>query len=225
VDARAQILQQGWAPTRQKDGIVPENPIGLNRCEGGLRQLEVNLGLVDVRQQVSNDQFTLVIKHNALFSALLPELSEAAPVFGIVRNPLSVLASWNSVNLPVNAGRLPAGEMFCRDLQQRLSQTPDAIDRQLHILEWFCARFVQYLPSRILCYEDFVVDPDRVGQCLGIGSGVRAEFSVRASRNDSYELALMERLYHRLIEFGDAIWAFYSRDQVTALMDAIWDSK
>lgn len=221
ANTRAQALAQGEVVSRQKDGVVPENPVSYQVSDSGLRQPETTLGLVSVHKQIQNDDFTLVIKHNALFTALLPELHEVFPAYAIVRNPLAVLASWNSVDLPVNGGRVPAGEMYAPELAQLLNDTPGRIERQLHILEWFCQNFTRYLPNRILRYEDFVIDPAVIGRSMSLSSPYMGRVQTRTSRNDSYDLVLMEQLYRRLMRFGDAIWAFYSRDQITELMESI----
>ena len=52
----------------------------------------------------------LVTKQPAMFSALLPSLVDRFPYYTIVRNPLFVLASWNSVVLNVHDGRSPGAE-------------------------------------------------------------------------------------------------------------------
>lgn len=221
IDTREQALTEGTAVSRQKEGIVPENPVSYEVSSSGLRQPDITLGSIMVGQNVQNQDFTLVIKHNALFTALLPELHEAFPTYGIVRNPLSVLASWNSVALPVNEGRVPAGEMYSHELADLLADTPGRIERQLHILEWFCQNFAQYLPSRIVRYEDFVTDPAIIGHSLSLPTPYTGSVQTRTSRNDAYDLILMEQLYRRLMRFGDAIWQFYSRDQITELMESI----
>lgn len=221
ANTRVQALTQGEVISRQKEGIVPENPVGYEATSSGLRQPETALGLISVGKQIQNENFTLVIKHNALFTALLPELLEAFPVYAIVRNPLAVLASWNSVALPVNDGHVPAGEMYSPGLVELLASTPDPIERQLHILEWFCQSFTRELPNRILRYEDFVTDPKVIGSALSLSSPYMGSVQSRTSRNQAYDLVLMEQLYRRLIRFGDAIWQFYSREQVTELMESI----
>lgn len=221
ANTRFQALTQGQVVSRQKEGVVPENPVSYEVSSSGLRQPETVLGSISVGKQIQNPDFTLVIKHNALFTALLPELREVFPVYGIVRNPLSVLASWNSVALPVNDGRVPAGEMYSPELAELLADTPGRIERQLHILEWFCQNFARNLPNRILRYEDFVAEPAVIGRSLSLSSLYSGSVQTRASRNQAYDLVLMEQLYRRLMRFGDAIWAFYSRDQITALMESI----
>lgn len=221
ANTRVQALTQGRVISRHKDGLVPENPVAYEVSDSGLRQLDVSLGSIAVGDRVQNENFTLVIKHNALFTALLPELREAFPVYGIVRNPLAVLASWNSVDLPVNSGRIPAGEMYDPELAELLADTPGRIERQLHILEWFCAHFIRDLSNPILRYEDFVKEPAIIGRTLSLASPYRGAIQTRESRNQAYDLVLMEQLYRRLMRFGDAIWHFYSRDQVTELMESI----
>jgi hypothetical protein len=221
ANTRTQALTQGEVISRQKDGVIPENPVSYEVASSGLRQPQTVQGTVCISNQVQNSDFTLVIKHNALFTALLPELQTVFPVYGIVRNPLSVLASWNSVALPVNDGRIPAGEMYSPELADLLADTPGRIERQLHILEWFCQNFARDLPNRILRYEDFVADPAVIGYSLSLSSPYKGSVQTRTSRNDAYDLVLMEQLYRRLMRFGDAIWEFYSRDQITELMESI----
>lgn len=218
---RTMALHEGRAFSRHKDGKVPENPVSYELGQGGLRQMDVELGKIDVSQQIENEHFTLIIKHNALFTGLLPELAGSFPVYAVVRNPLAVLASWNSVNLPVNQGRIPAGEMFSPELKKLLDATSDAIDRQLHILEWFCAAFARDLPGRVIRYEDFIARPEQLGAFLQLAPPRAASLPERVSRNAHYDLSLMEMLSRRLLNHGEAIWSFYSREQVIELMASI----
>jgi hypothetical protein len=183
--------------------------------------MDVSLGQIDVRHQLHDENFTLVIKHNALFTALLPELNGSLPVYGIVRNPLAVLASWNQVDLPVNQGHIPAGEMFYPALKALLAQTSDRLQRQLHILEWFCHQYAEHLGERILRYEDFVVNPNAVGDLLQLSSRYQASDKQRSSRNAGYDLAQMEIFYQQLRGFGDALRHFYPLAQLDELMDSI----
>ncbi len=219
--SRAIALRDGVVVSRQKDGKVPENPVAQAMGEGGLRPMDVSLGQIDVRHQLQDEQFTLVIKHNALFTALLSELNNSLPVYGIVRNPLAVLASWNQVDLPVNQGHIPAGEMFDPALKAQLAQIDDRLQRQLHILEWFCRRYADHLPGRILRYEDFVINPNAVGDLLQLPSRYQANDKQRSSRNTGYDLAQMEVFYRELRGFGDALQYFYPPAQLDELMDSI----
>lgn len=218
---RVSAQRDGVVVSRQKDGKVPENPVAQAMGEGGLRPMDVSLGQIDVRHQLQDENFTLVIKHNALFTALLPELNNALPVYGIVRNPLAVLASWNQVDLPVNQGHIPAGEMFDPELKAQLAQITDRLQRQVHILEWFCRQYAEHLGGRILRYEDFVINPSTVGEKLQLTSSYQAGDKQRANRNTGYDLVQMEVFYKHLQGCGDAIRYFYPLAQLDELMDRI----
>lgn len=218
---RASAQRDGVVISRQKDGKVPENPVAQSMGEGGLRPMDVSLGQIRVRDQLQDEHFTLVIKHNALFTALLPELNNSLPVYGIVRNPLAVLASWNQVDLPVNQGHIPAGEMFDPVLKEQLAQINDRLQRQLHILEWFCRRYADHLAGRILRYEDFVIDPNSVGDRLQLPSRYQTTDKQRSSRNAGYDLVQMEVFYKQLRGYGDALQYFYPAAQLDELMDSI----
>ena len=218
---RSSVVEKGMAQSRHKNGEVPDNPVALTAAAGSLRAMDVTLGEIDVGHRGLQQNFNLIIKHNALFTALLPELAVQFPVYGIVRNPLAVLASWNSVDLPVNTGHIPAGEKFCPELRQKLASLPDKFDRQLCILEWFCARFIVSLPNRVLRYEEFVERPELVANIMQLYGVNQQHQSARQSRNQHYDLALMESLYAKLKHYGEAIWHFYTADQVDELMESI----
>ncbi len=218
---RARIRNSGVALSRHRDGLVPDNPVSLETADSGLRALDVTQGLIDIGDRNLRPGFDLVVKHNALFTALLPDLLLAFPVYGIVRNPLAVLASWNTVDLPVNQGRIPAGEKFAPALKHQLDRTSDRVARQLLILEWFCQQYAEKLDSdSILRYEDFVANADVVPKTLGIRVSCSSPAGQRKSRNAAYDPELLRMLHHRLQGFGDAVWRFYSREDVAALYES-----
>lgn len=200
--ARSQLLRTGTAPSKQVDGTVPDNLFASTAATDGSRMQLATHGLLRLDRQLPPD-FTLAIKHNAAFTALLPELGGRFPVIAIVRNPLSVLASWSSVDLPIREGRLPAGERLDPALEHRLSATTDRLARQLVILEWFFARFSAFLPeASVLRYEDIVASD---GAALHSLAGTR--MSVReglADRNAStlYDRNMVAKHLEALVQPG-----------------------
>lgn len=153
---REGLLRDGTAPSKLKGGAIPDNPFAAPSPDGAARRLQVSLGTITYDPPPAPG-FTLVVKHNAAFLALLPELARALPMLAIVRNPLAVLASWNAVDLPVSRGRLPAGERLDPALAARLAAEPDLVGRQLLLLDWCFARMATGLPpARVLRYEDVV---------------------------------------------------------------------
>jgi hypothetical protein len=135
-----------------KGGLSIDNPVG-QTLKDGVRQVVAKRGQIQLpaREQSS---YSLVIKQNALFTALMPELSLRYPMVCIVRNPVDVLMSWLSVDLPVNRGHIPAGERFDAKLKAALSES-DCLTRQLIICQWFMQSFLKSgLP--IVRYEDVI---------------------------------------------------------------------
>lgn len=153
--ARRQLREQGHAPSKQHAGVVPDNPFA-EPARAGERELLATPGYVRPLHTLS-PRCSLVIKHNAAFTALLPQLAQVLPTLAIVRNPLAVLASWRSVPLPVRDGRVPAGERLDHALATALDAQPDRLQRQLLVLEWFFQRFAEHLPAaQVLRYEDII---------------------------------------------------------------------
>ncbi len=148
---REQIELSGTAPAvnvagAQSDArVLSGNQAGLRRPQGQVSDIPVS----------APPGFRLVVKQNALFTALLHRLAGQAECLALVRNPLEVLASWQTVDLPVNRGRLPGGERYDSQLAGVLGAEADTLRRQLYILDWFYGRFRHCLPAaRILRFED-----------------------------------------------------------------------
>lgn len=114
--------------------------------EEGLRTSVADMGSVPIQIELTED-FFLAIRHNAAFCALLPALAQRYRCLAIVRNPLAVLLSWNSVDIPVRTGHMPVAEALDPELNTSLSFQKDVIDRQLCILHWFFHRFSKYIPA------------------------------------------------------------------------------
>ena len=219
AQVRERALREGRVPSKHRAGRVPDNPFG-ERVSGQLpRPWLVEQGDIAVDKPLSAT-FRLVIKHNAAFTALLPELGKRHLLVGIVRNPLAVLASWRSVDLPVSHGRLPAGERLDPLLAQALAQQPDDLRRQILILDWFFSRLLRWVPPPcLLRYEDVVASG---GACLLRAVGAPPPEVVAPplrSRNASaqYDVASIRTLTHALHAHAGASLRFYGAAAVDAL--------
>lgn len=136
-----------------QSGLDIDNPVGLEAVEGK-REVTAKRGNITVSKYIGKD-IQLFVKQNALFTAYLPLLSAHFNINCIVRNPVDVLLSWWTVNLPVSRGRLPAGENNNVELKQALSLQTDEFQRQLIIYKWFASTFVLSKAS-IIRYEDII---------------------------------------------------------------------
>ena len=145
--ARERILAERRASSIQVMGRLDDNRTASTHTAAGLRRLSSGWGEIAIDKPLSA-RFTLLIKHNALFAALLPRLAESFGCLALVRNPLSVLASWQTVDLPVHRGRIPAGEELDRRLFLALEREPNVLQRQIIVLDWFFAQYRAHLPRR-----------------------------------------------------------------------------
>lgn len=156
-DSAASLLAEQRAPSVHASGALPDNPYGVERRDDGLRARTVSeVGPVRFDKPLSPD-FVLMVKHNAAFAALLPELSQHVEVFALMRNPLAVLCSWQTVPIPPQRGRAVAAEHLDAGLRRTLDAEPDVLERQLRLLDWFFSRYLACVPeARRLRYEDIV---------------------------------------------------------------------
>lgn len=108
--------------------------------------------------------FILGVKHNALYSAVLPEIGKRAGfgIVAIVRDPVEVIASWQSLTLPVSRGRLPAADRFWPEMRRLTESDVELLDKQLLIYELMCDRFLHVRNARIVRYEEMVLRPEVV---------------------------------------------------------------
>ena len=154
--ARERILAERRASSIQVMGRLDDNRTASAHTAAGLRRLSSGWGEIAIDKPLSA-RFTLLIKHNALFAALLPRLAGSFGCLALVRNPLSALASWQTVDLPVHRGRIPAGEELDQRLSFALDEEPDVLRRQIIVLDWFFARYRAHLPpENIIRYEDLI---------------------------------------------------------------------
>ena len=219
--ARARILAERRASSVQVDGRLDDNRSASRQTDAGLRRLTGKWGEIAIDKPLSA-RFTLLIKHNALFAALLPRVAESIPCLALVRNPLSVLASWQTVDLPVHRGRIPAGEELDGDLRRALEREPEVLRRQLIVLDWFFGQFHAHLdPENVIRYED-VVESGGVALFRRLGHASARGVELR-SRNDSalYDEVMIDTLLARLLDAGGHWTRFYSGEDCERVADRI----
>jgi hypothetical protein len=164
--------------------------------------------------------FYLVIKQPAMFTALLPSLVRRYTCYATIRNPLAVLASWNTINRHTRDGHAPGAERYDKDLRRALDSIEDRTERQLCLLSWFFQRYRTTLPEdHVIRYEEVVASG---GAALStITSAAEALDEPLPSRNLSpiYDREEMLELGKRLLDSDGAYWYFYPRESVEELLE------
>lgn len=219
---RKEILQTGHAISKSFGGKVPDNPLaGIDSVTG--KRVRVLDGRTLQIDKSLDTNFCLAIKHPAFFTAILKDLagSPRFSCFAVVRNPLSVLLSWNTVEMPVAKGRVPAAEAFDAALRYKLDSISNVYDRQIFLVDWFFEQYLNYLPlERIIFYEKTIKTS---GQSLAVihDSAKNLIESLNSKNtNKLYGHHLKQTLLEKLLCKKDgAFWRFYSeRDLVAVAM-------
>jgi len=156
--ARVMALNEGVFLTKSRNGLVVDNTFDEPNGSVGLRKPQEILSYVSVGKKLSAD-FRLFIKHPALFTLFSGQLSNHYSIYASVRNPLAVLASWQTVDMPIYHGRQGMVERFDQLLAKTFAAIPDRIERQIEMLSWMFSKYERLGSDRVLRYEDVIADP------------------------------------------------------------------
>jgi hypothetical protein len=217
--SRRRALREGEVITRHVGGEIPDNPFGSSRSGIEPRQWLASKGKIGVGKDLESD-FFLVVKDPPMFTALLPVLVRRFPTFAVVRNPLAVLASWNSVDIPARQGRVPKAEQYDPELVHRMTAIDDRLARQFALLDWWFVRFEKFLPEdHIVRYEDIVTSGGKaLAAIVPAAAGLDEQLSGR-NANELYDRNDVAEIGKRLLASEGAYWRFYPRDNVEELLE------
>ena len=217
-EQRMSLMANGLAISRHVGGTVTDNlfaPV----CElDGLRRFHATHGMVNFGKALSSE-FTLIIKHPAAFTALLGDLVKRFRCYAIIRNPLAVLASWNTTNMPVRNGHAPAAEQHDPDLKRALEKIDDRFDRQLFLLSWYLNQYQKHLPTNhMIRYEDVINSGGSALSVVKSSAVLLNESLTNSNQNPVYDKETTLLLGEKLLTTEGNYWNFYSRDEIQKLM-------
>ena len=214
---RASLLESGKALARTKNGNITDNAYTPNSLS---RQREVRRTEIQFSKKLDS-QFTLAMKHCAEFTLLFPEILEKYSVFAVIRNPLALLGSWNSVNVPVSRGRVAKAQKLNKWLFDKLENMGnDILGRQLFIMSWYFEQFKLLSSERIIRYEDIVTKPSWTISRIS-GRELSGKYPEMSNKNtsDYYDSEFLKIAGPRLLESEGSYWDFYSREDIINIID------
>ncbi|MFZ4462638.1 MAG: sulfotransferase domain-containing protein [Bacteroidales bacterium] len=212
--SRESLINNGIAASKLLFGEIPENPCVTNANPNELRKSRMQNGLIRIEKELSQS-FTLVLKHNSGFVAQLNLLLQHYQCFGIIRNPLSVLVSWSSVDMPVHYGFSPIAELFDAELKENLHKIVHSLDRQIYLLCWFFEKLSKNLTEKkIIKYEDLIAsDGTLINRIIPF-----AEIPPRTLNNTNNTFGIdkvtLNDMYNKLIINSRSYDKFYSIDDI-----------
>jgi hypothetical protein len=119
-----------------------------------------------------------------------------------VRHPVDVKASWQTLDLPVAYGRLPAAERFWTEMRVITHSDIPILDKQLLIYDLLCERFLS-LSGRVelVQYERMVEAPLSILRLAGINdAGISLDVSITPRTRTHSEKIEKRRKY--LVQSG-----------------------
>ncbi len=174
----------------------------------GVRKRQVELGTIDVRKSLCPD-FNLIIKHTLPFTATIKELIKKFPTYVLLRNPLAILISWNSIDAAYREGQIqPYAAALTDDLHKRLADS-DRLQRQISLLEWHFEQYLLVDAGKLIRYEDVLASKLEPFRSI-TGSIARTQASLTISPH------AVEELFEKILKHSDAspLFAFYDRRSI-----------
>jgi hypothetical protein len=209
------------ARSRNINGVVPDNPFGNDLLDTGARQKLDEIGEIRIDKPLS-DHYMIVIKHTNRFAPILESLSEVFPVYALVRNPLSTLASWGTVDAGIRRGRPGPVGRIAPAVRERMNRFDDELDRQICLLDWFFDQFNRYLPTQsVIKYESLVASGGRELRVIRPEAEQLDEPLQSRNMNKLYDPGAMVQIGERLLRTEGAYWELYTRQSVEQLLDEL----
>lgn len=152
-----------------------------------------------------------IVKANAQFTACLNELKRIDEyiLICVVRNPVSTIMSWRSLNIPVSHGNMKVAEKYDQNFKSDI-KSRKLLDKQVKIVEWF---FKQYHMNRnniiLVKYEDLIEQTNETLFCL-IQKNIKNSKTLK-SKNFSkyYNLKELEFITERVKAIGNYSHVLY----------------
>ncbi|MCI4648059.1 hypothetical protein [Phaeodactylibacter sp.] len=208
---RQSLLTEGKALSKVKAGAIPSNPFG--KAEQGKRASTVKKDWIHFDKPLQPD-FTLIIKQNAHFTFLLEPLNLLYPLYTIIRNPVSTIASWNTIQAPVSKGNLTVLKGLRPALFEELECIPDLLDRQVRLLHELYLPYRLLRKDQIVRYEDIVESNGAVlNHLVPSASGIHHPLENK-NRNAIYDDSIRSNIAERLLRFGGSYLDYYTEEQL-----------
>lgn len=216
-DQRYSLLNSRTAISKSSSGTVPDNPMGKIDEQTGKRERIINGRTIVVTKPLGHN-FKLAIKHPSMFTALIDLINDNFSCFAIIRNPLSVLLSWNSVPYSQSTGHAPAAEAFDSNLRECLKNEENLYVRQLILLDWFFGKYKSTLTHhQILKYEDIIATG---GKALAVISDSAIQLNeplTSKNTNELYNYDNIHFLSDMLVNYSGSYLHFYNKNEIVGL--------
>lgn len=212
---RHSLLKNGKAIVRNKEGQLTDNAYDSTSEK---RKMVLQRSEVHFDKTLSPD-FDLIFKHNAGFSLLLPEILDTFPCYALIRNPIAVLGSWRSVNVPVSRGRVAKSKKLLPSFSSEIEKRKILIDKQLFILSWYFEQYTTLPNNHIIRYEEIIRSNGQELQKITNRKYFFQEELMNKNHSSLYDNDLIVQLGESLLKSQGAYWKYYNKKDVEYLLE------
>ena len=140
-------------------------------------------------------------------------------VYAIIRNPLFLLASWNTVPFPIQNGHIPAAESVDYNLKKQLSSIENKVERQLYILNWFFEKYLTYLKrDSIIKYEEIICSKGKVLNVINPAAQELNEQLISNNKLKIYDSEFISIIRKKILLTPGASWNYYNKAELNDLL-------
>lgn len=205
---RESAVNSGSVVSKHLNGKIIDDFVEAGPSQVELRRTSEQTGWIAIDKDLSPG-FHLFIKQPAWFTAMAMELKSQFDMFVIVRHPLAVLASWQTVDMPVHHGRMPNACRFNEEISDALDGEPDRLRRQVLIIEWALKVYSNFLPNKVVRFENLVCDPTATLANVGVGCKSLTHHFHDEALESRYPNVNFDMLQDALWQIRDTISIFY----------------
>ena len=218
TEQRESIKINRFAKSKSTKGQVPDNLMGDVDKKTGKRKNILDGKSIEIKKKLNNN-FSLIIKQPGMFTGMLGLLKHHFPCYATIRNPLSVLQSWNTVDMAVTNGHAPAAEECDPSLKELLANESDVYNRQILLLSWYFEQFHNHLANEnIIRYEEVINSGGKNLACITSSARQLEENLVSKNKNSLYDPELKKELAKRLLASNGYFWCYYDKEDVLQLL-------
>ncbi len=214
---RHSLLTEGKALARTNKGMVTDNAFSTQSAD---RARQVVRTSVFFEKKLKSD-FTLVMKHCAEFTLILPLLTAEYTCYAVIRNPLAVLGSWRSVDIPVSRGKVAKSQRLLPSFHQQYNEIKDLTERQLFILSWYFGQFRDLPKEQIIRYEGLVTNPIEVLAPFSQSILPHQNQLKNKNTNSLYDRDTIKKIGEKLLQSEGNYWHFYPKSAVEHMLDQL----
>ena len=182
------------------------------------RHIGNTVAYVSIDKELTPD-FLLYLKAPILYTVYLPVFKNIYPTYAIIRNPLSVLGSWQSLGFFTMDSEYQLYKDLGRNEFAEIMRILNQDDRRIALLHWYFEQYKNHLPSsHIVYYEEMIRSNGKIIESICPNArGVHWQLENK-NKNQEYNHRYMKQTAKRLLNSEGAIWSFYSKESVQELL-------